>query len=110
MAILCSKTFSSNWRFMKMQKIRNFEALCCVGEVLLKAKDMTLCEVRVECASGKILTKYQLVPKAAPWYDFCHIKNFKFPPSPINRMQFRGVKSALIEAEDPAAPLPLAVN
>ena len=44
-------------------------------------------------------------PNAAPWYDFCHIKNLTFPPSPINRTQFRDEKvRSYLEAEDPAPP------
>ena len=30
--------------------------------------------------------------KAAPIYDFCYTKNLKFSPSPIIRMQLRGVE------------------
>ena len=41
-------------------------------------------------------------PNAAPWYDFCHIKNIKFPPSIELNLEMK-VRSYL-EAEDPAPP------
>ena len=60
-----------------------------------KTKRIFFRNTKTELKLVRLHIGHLIRPDRAPWYDFCHMKNLEFPPSPINRMQFReGEKGA----------------